>query len=157
MTQTTDAEWGELIERVNDRRANCTIVEQSPLHIVLEYHCTSPVRRPDGSIEMQDEHLVRLMRSPSVHGILATYEPRSGELPWHPNVRAGPPYIICDNLEGQLDRGRTVPLWSVVDMVFEMLAGHWSRGGGVYNAEATRWYAEAQARGEIPFDERRFI
>jgi hypothetical protein len=153
----TDDEYRELLERLHDERCNATVIEEGALHVLVEFHCRGLVRRADGTIAMTDRHRVRMVRSPEVHGLLTVYEPRPGETPHHPNIRDQAPFVICDDLESQLERGRAIPLWSVADMVYDMLCGQWSRERGIYNAAATEYYAQAQARGELPFDQRRLI
>lgn len=153
MTDRTEREIAETVDFINDPRTRAKIIERGPMHLLVAFDCLGAVERPDGSIEIVPRHIVRFVGAEKLHGLMAVYEPQDDERPFHPNIRPDPPRIICANLEQQLERGPVIPLWSVVSLVFDLIAGaSWAMSEGIYNAHAARWYAAAQARGELPFD-----
>jgi hypothetical protein len=155
MSDRYEREMRETVEFIADPLTRAELIEAGPRHLLVALDCRGAVRQPDGSIEIVPRHVVRFVGAEKLHGLMAIYEPQNGETAFHPNVRTDPPRIICANLEQQLERGPVIPLWSVVALVYDIIAGAaWAMSEGVYNAEATRWYTAAQARGELPFETR---
>jgi hypothetical protein len=160
MPVVLDSEFEALVELFNDPRCNVELIEHSALHIVADFLCRGLVQRPGGQVELVDRHRVRMVRAPGgiVHGLLTLYQPIGDEVPWHPNVKTKPPYIICSNLENQVQRGPSVPYLSVVSLVWDVLSGaQWDASLGIYNTDAAKFYAAASARNELPFDARAVI
>ena len=159
MPVTSDSEFEALVELFLDPRSHVELVEHSAMHIVADFLCRGLIQRPGGQVELVDRHRVRMVGAPGgiVHGLLTLYQPIGDEVPWHPNVMTKPPYIICSNLENQVQRGPSVPYLSVVSLVWDILSGTWAANLGIYNADAARYFAAASARGELPFDNRTVI
>ncbi|MBU0607379.1 MAG: hypothetical protein KKI08_05805 [Armatimonadetes bacterium] len=155
MTDRYERDMRETIEFISDPLTRAELLEAGPQHLLVAFDCLGAVQRRDGTIEIVPRHVVRFVGAEKLHGLMPIYEPQDDERFFHPNARPGPPRIICANLEQQLERGPVIPLWSVVALVYDIIAGaSWSMAEGVFNAEATRWYTAAQARGELPFDPR---
>jgi hypothetical protein len=158
MTDRYEHEYREFAALLEDPRSRADIVARTERHLIVDLDCKGVVKRPDGVIAPVARHRVRFVRAPDVHGLLTLYEPVGGMMPYHPNIRSEPPLIICADLEQQMARGPVIPLWQVAAMVYDILgANAWSLRYGVFNTEATKWYAAAQARGELPFEERTLI
>lgn len=158
MSISPDRKMQELIDLFRDSRSHVELIDYSELFILADFLCHGPVQRADGQIVMVDRHRVRLVGAPGIHGLLSLFDPVGDERPYHPNIMSKPPYIICSNLENQVQRGPSVPYLSVVSLVWDLLCGaQWDASLGIYNAEAARYYAAASARGELPFDDRTVI
>lgn len=155
MSSRYERDMRETVEFLEDPLTRAEILETGPLHLLVALDCRGAVQLPDGSIEIVPRHVVRFVGAEGLHGLIPLYASQDGERPFHPNVRPDPPRIICANLERQLERGPLIPLWTVVVLAHDILAGQsWAMSEGIYNAEAARWYTAAQARGELPFDTR---
>lgn len=149
------AEMRELVELVEDPRTRAEIVEASPRHLLLDLECRGAVLLPDGQIDFVSQHRVRFVGAEGLHGLLTIYVPTEGKRLWHPNVRLEEPFVLCANLESQLERGPYVPLACVLALVYDIIAGAaWAVSEGVFCQEAATWYANAEARGELPFETR---
>ena len=148
----------ELVDLFEDPRSNAQLIESGPLYVLADLLCKGAMKLPDGSIELVDRHRIRFLTRPEFpNACLTVYEPDVG-VPFHPNIRSEPPFIICSDLENQIARRGLVPLVSSANLVFDIISGNdWAADHGIFNSEALKHFADAQATGQLPFDTRRLI